>query len=132
MKFVKFAILALLLPVIFFSCSKDNNHDVALPVEGSWNGLYGYDNDPPFISYKLNVKHGGVIEELNVSGNVKGSGNWNLSGNTFTGHYQWKAPMNTVFSITATYDPATKKLTGTWGFDDSSTDGGKWEAIKSN
>lgn len=130
MKFVKFSIVALLMPVIFFSCKKDN--DTVKPVEGNWNGLYGFGIDPPSISYKLNIKHDGTIEELNASGNVKGSGTWNFNGNTLTGHYQWKAPLNTVFSIIATYDPATNKLTGTWGYDNSATDGGKWEAGKTN
>ena len=55
MKFVKFAIVALLMPAIFVSCSKDND-DVASPVEGNWSGSYGYGIDPPSISYKLNIK----------------------------------------------------------------------------
>ena len=130
MKFVKFAVIALLMPVIFVSCKKDN--DTVLPVEGTWNGLYGFGIDPPSISYKLNIKHDGTIEELSTSGNVKGSGTWSFSGNTLTGHYQWKAPMSTVFSIIATYDPATNKLTGTWGYDNDPTDGGKWESTKTN
>ncbi len=130
MKFVKFSIVALLMPVIFFSCKKDN--DTVQPVEGTWNGLYGYGIDAPSISYRLNIKHDGTIEELNAAGNSKGSGSWNFNGNTLTGHYQWKAPMNTVFSIIATYDPATKKLIGTWGYDNSATDGGKWESTKTN
>lgn len=131
MKFSRFVIVALLTPLLFISCSKDTD-DVVLPVEGSWNGSYGFGIDPPSISYKLNIKHGGVIEELNSSGQVKGSGSWNLNGNTLSGHYQWKAPMNTVFTITAVYDPATKKLTGTWGYDNSANDGGKWETTKTN
>jgi hypothetical protein len=90
------------------------------------------DNNPPSIYYRLNVKHGGAIEELNSGGLSKGSGTWNLNGNTFTAHYQWKAPLNTVFTIAATYDAASKKLVGTWGYDNSATDGGKWEATRTN
>lgn len=131
MKFVKFSIVALLMPVIFFSCEKDKN-DTVLPVEGNWNGLYGFGIDAPTISYKLNIKHDGTIEELNVSGNSKGSGTWSFNGNTLTAHYQWKAPLNTVFSIIATYDPATNKLTGTWGYDNNAADGGKWQSNKTN
>jgi hypothetical protein len=131
MKFAKFFFAALLMPLMFIACSKEKD-DVVLPVEGNWNGFYSFGIDPPTISYKLNIKHGGVIEELSASGQVKGSGNWNFNGTTLTGHYQWKSPMNTIFSISAAYDPATKKLTGTWGYDNSATDGGKWEATKSN
>lgn len=131
MKFARLALIALMMPVVFISCSKDND-EIAQPVEGKWNGLYGFDNDAPSISYKLNVKHGGVIEELNSSGQVKGSGSWNFNGNTLSAHYQWKSPLNTVYTITAVFDPATQKLTGTWGYDNSATDGGKWEATKTN
>lgn len=131
MKFAKLALITLFAPLLFASCSKDNDETVK-PVEGNWNGSYGFGIDPPAISYKLNIKHGGVIEELNISGQVKGSGSWSFNGNTLTAHYQWKAPLNTVYSITANYDPATKKLVGTWGYDNSSTDGGKWEATKAN
>ena len=128
MKFLKFAVAALLFPMFLLSCSKDN--DTASPVEGKWQGLYGNDGGVPSYLYRLNVRHGGVIEELNSAGMVKGSGSWNFSGNTFTAHYQWKAPLNTVFTIKATYDPSTNKLTGTWGFDDDATDGGTWNAGK--
>ena len=131
MKFLKIAIVALLMPVIFFSCKKDKV-DTVQPVEGNWVGLYGFGNDAPSISYKLNIKHDGIIEELNVSGQSKGDGPWSFNGNTLTAHYQWKPPMNTIFSISATYDPSTKKLTGTWGYDNSTTNGGKWESTKSN
>ena len=131
MKFLKFSIVALLMPVIFFSCNKDND-DIVYPVEGNWTGLYGFGIDAPSISYRLTIKHDGTIEELNASGNSKGSGTWNFSGNNLTAHYQWKSPMNTVFSIVATYDPATKKLTGTWGYDNSANDGGKFEVNKTN
>jgi len=132
MKFAKFAIVALLMPLIFVSCSKDKDDDAVLPVEGNWSGFYGFDNDSPAITYKLNIKHGGVIEEVNSSGQVKGTGNWNFSGNTLTAHYKWAAPLNTAYTVTAVYDAATKKLTGTWGYDNSGTDGGKWEATKAN
>jgi hypothetical protein len=130
MKSLILFVAALFMLLIFLSCKKDT--DSVLPVEGNWVGLYGNDNEVPSIFYKLNIKHGGVIEELNASGDVKGSGNWTLKGNNFTAHYQWKAPHNTFFTITARIDPNSNKLVGTWGFDNSATDGGKWEAIKEN
>jgi hypothetical protein len=131
MKFIKLSIVALILPVLFFSCKKDHT-DTTYPVEGTWSGVYGFDNDAPSILYRLNLKHGGVIEELYASGQPKGSGTWSFNGNSLSAHYQWKSPLNTIFTIVATYNPATQKLTGTWGYDNSATDGGKWEAAKSN
>lgn len=135
MKFLKFFIVALLLSTAFFSCKKDNNDDFTptpsnSAIEGKWVGKYGYQNDAPTIYFCLNVKPGGIIEELNSSGESKGSGTWSMNGNTFTAKYQWKAPLNTIFSVIATYDPATGKLSGTWGWNDNATTGGKWENSK--
>ena len=135
MKFLKFFIVALLLSTAFISCKKDNNDDFTptpsnSAIEGKWVGKYGYQNDAPTIYFCLNVKPGGIIEELNSSGESKGSGTWSMNGNTFTAKYQWKAPLNTIFSVIATYDPATGKLSGTWGWNDNATTGGKWENSK--
>ena len=130
MKFLKLCAAALFMLLIFLSCKKDA--DSILPVEGSWVGFYGNDNEVPSTFYKLNINHGGVIEELSASGEVKGSGNWTMKGNSFTAHYQWKAPHNTFFTITGQLDPNSRKLVGTWGFDNSATDGGRWEATRAN
>jgi len=136
MKFLKFFIVALLLSTAFFSCKKDNNDDDFTPpsntaVEGKYVGKYGYSSDAPTIYYCLDIKSGGVIDELSSTGSSKCvSGNWSMNGNVFTAKYQWKAPLNTIFSVKATFDPATKKLVGTWGWNDDPTTGGKWEATK--
>jgi hypothetical protein len=133
MKFLKFAIVALLLSTAFFSCSKNKDDDFKpsngnTSIEGKYVGKYGYGNEEPSISYILNVKAGGIFEELNTSGVSKCvSGNWSLNGNVFTAKYQWKAPLNSIFSVVATFDPSTGKLTGTWGYGDNATNGGKWE-----
>src|SRR5215831_16566473 len=105
MKFLTTSIVTVMTALLFLSFKKDA--DISLPVEGSWNGFYGNDNDAPSISYKLNIKHGGVIEEVSPDGLIKGTGNWSLAGNKFTAHYQWKTPLNTVFTLTATYNPIT-------------------------
>jgi hypothetical protein len=136
MKFLKFAIVALLLSTAFFSCSKDKDDDFKpsngnTAIEGKWVGTYGFGNDAPTIYYCLNVKAGGEIEELNSSGVSKCiSGTWSLNGNVFTAKYQWKAPLLTKYSVTAIFNSATGKLVGTWGYNDNATNGGKWEQTK--
>lgn len=133
MKFLKLSLLAFVLGTLLLSCSKDNDPVKVPPapgIEGKWIGAYGFDNETPHVFYSFNIKPGGVIEELNQNGNSKGSGNWTLTGTTFTAHYQWKAPLSTIFTVTATYDEATHKLTGTWGYGDSDDDGGLWELTK--
>ena len=133
MKVFKFLIVALLISAAFFtaSCSKKNSEEIPVhPLAGKWVGTYGFGNESPTIFYSFNIKSNNVIEELNPSGNSKGSGTWQLNGNTFTAQYQWKEPLNTIYSVTATYDKATGKLTGTWGYDDDPDNGGLWEQTK--
>lgn len=134
MKFLKIAAVVLFSTAIFASCKKDNDN-VQSPgpssgIEGKWMGNYGHDGEMPSIVYRFNIKNGGIIEELNASDLVKGSGTWSLNGNTFYAHYQWKAPLLTIFTVTGTYNSSSKKLSGTWGYDDDATNGGMWEMTK--
>ena len=134
MKFLRLSMLALLMTATLFTCKKDkdsiDNKNPNPGVQGNWVGTYGFGNEAPSIYYRFNIQSNGVIEELNSSGNSKGSGTWNLNGTNFTATYQWKAPYNTVFTVAATYNEATHKLTGTWGYDNNATNGGKWEQTK--
>jgi hypothetical protein len=132
MKFLKLPILALFLSAVFFSCKKDSDSvpQPAPGIAGDWIGKYGFGNETPAIYFRFNIKSNGEIEELNSSGNSKGGGTWNLNGTTFTATYQWKAPLNTKYKVAATYDAATNKLSGTWGYDNNATNGGLWEQTK--
>lgn len=136
MKAVKLSIIALLsMSALFVACSKSNDSTPPpVPtdtIEGVWQGKYGYGNEAPSISYIFNIKPGGVIEELNTSGNSKGSGTWTLVGTEFTAHYQWKAPLLTTFSVKATFNKSTGKLSsGVWGYDNNNNNGGKWDMTK--
>jgi hypothetical protein len=134
MKFIKLSILTLLTSVVLLSCSKNSDdvipHNPAPGISGDWIGKYGFGNETPAVYFRFNIQADGKIDELNSSGNSKGGGTWELNGASFTAHYQWKAPMNTIFSVAATYNEATHKLTGTWGYDNSTTNGGLWEQTK--
>lgn len=139
MKTLKHSALALLIvSTLFVACKKDNDTPVepnGTPGEfsaGVWQGKYGFGNETPNVTYIFNIKAGGVIEELNSQGNSKGDGTWALNGTTFTAQYQWKSPYFTKYKVVATYDKTTGKLTGTWGYDNSTTDGGKWNMTKKN
>jgi hypothetical protein len=134
MKLLKFSIVALLMSVAFFSCKKDSDdiisHNPAPGIQGNWVGKYGFGNETPGIYYRFSVQAGGLIDELNSSGVSKGGGTWTLNGTTFTAQYQWKAPMNTIYKVVATYNEAAHKLSGTWGYGNSSPNGGLWEQTK--
>jgi hypothetical protein len=134
MKFLKSSVLTLLLSATLFSCSKNSDDVVpnqpAPGIQGDWVGKYGFGNETPGVYFRFSIQAGGVIDELNASGASKGGGTWQLNGTSFTAHYQWKAPLNTVYSVAATYNEATHKLTGTWGYENSTTNGGLWEQTK--
>ena len=131
-KLLRLVTVMLLLGSTFASCNKDNDVEPpAFSVEGVYTGKYGFGNDAPDTEQKYNIKAGGVFQEIGInSGAVVGEGAWQMNGNTLTATYTivW-SPFN-KYSISATFDPATGKLTGTWGSDNNATDGGKIEMIK--
>ena len=122
----------LLSATAFFSCSKEDEGTPTDTVEGKWVGTYGFGSENPDIFFSFNIKPGGVIEELNKNGGVKGTGTWQLTGDDFSATYDWGAPYYTTYTVSATFDKAHGKLKGFWGYDDSDADGGKWEMEKSN
>ena len=131
-KFLRLMTIMLFAGLTFVSCNKDNDvKPPVLSVEGFYAGKYGFGNDTPDTEQKYNIKAGGVFQEIGVnSGNVVGEGVWQMNGNTLTATYTivW-SPYN-KYSVSATFDPATGKLTGTWGSDNNATDGGKIEMTK--
>lgn len=129
MKFFKYLVVSLLIGTAFFSFSscKKNSDNINHPLEGKWVGSYGFGNETPHAFFSFNIKPGGVIEELSQSGESKGDGTWSINGTTFSATYQWDAPLNTIYSVVAVYDASKGKLTGSWGYNSSSTNGGFWE-----
>ena len=117
---------------LFIACSK--NSDVpytAETMQGKWIGNYGFDNDAPTHFFSIQIKPGGVIQELNSSGVAKGAGTWKLEGNTIKG--TWKmlfAPYN-EYSLSVSVN-GNGQMVGTWGYDKDPADGGKVLMSKAN
>jgi len=130
MKILKIALFALLFTTAFIACKKDNDHASA-PVEGLFVGKYGFGNESPDTEYKLNVKPGGVFQEIGVnSGAPTGQGNWQFNGNTLTATYTMLFSPYNKYSVSATFNSSTGKLVGTWGYDNNPSDGGKIDMTK--
>ena len=131
-KLWKFMMIILLGGFTFVSCKKDHvDPPATFSVEGVYTGKYGFGNDVPDTDQKYSIKPGGVFQEIGInSGTVVGEGTWQMNGTTLTATYTivW-APFST-YSISATFDPATGKLTGTWGNDGNFSDGGKIDMAK--
>jgi len=137
MKFLKTIAFVLMLGTAFMACKKDSESTptpTPTPsngIEGKYTGQYGFEGDGLTDPFILNIKSGGVFQEIGVhSGAPTGQGTWQLNGNKFTANYKMLfAPYN-EYSVALTYDAANKKLIGTWGFDKSTTDGGPLEVKK--
>lgn len=131
MKFFKVLAFVVMLGTAFMACKKDSDSTPAPApsgIEGKYTGKYGFEGDGLTDPFILNIKAGGIFQEIGTnSGAPTGQGTWQLNGNKFTANYKMLfAPYN-EYSVSLTYDAANKKLTGTWGFDKSTTDGGPLE-----
>ena len=132
-KILKSIPLLMLAVFTFVSCKKDN--DIPAPatvaIEGLYAGKYGFDNEIPDTDQKYKIKAGGIFQEISIhNGSVVGQGSWLLNGSTLTATYTMVFSPYSKYSISATFNASTNKLTGTWGSDNSNTDGGKIDMTK--
>jgi len=129
MRSLKSFALLLILSTAFLACKKDkdesSNQAGSESFMGKWTGTYGFDNDFPGYFFSLNIKSDGVIQELNSSGVAKGEGTWTMQGSALKGVYKMKFSPYNEYSVIATFNPATGKIEGTWGYDNNGADGGK-------
>lgn len=133
MKFMKGACMALVM-LLTFACSKSTDKPAAATtIEGVWTGKYGTGNNKPSSFYSFNIKAGGVIEELDANGAVKGKGTWKLDNNKILmASYNYLPPANAKFSVIGAFNAGDGRILGNWGYGESVTDGGSWEMTKKN
>ena len=132
MKIVKIITAALIFATGMMSCKKDHeNKPNTVTIEGHWEGTYVNDASGNTFYYSFNIKSGGVIEEINSSGQKIGEGTWTLDNNNIlTAHYNWLPPSNSSYSVIAAFYPNTSKLLGDWGYGANATNGGTFEMTK--
>lgn len=118
---------------LFTSCKKDDvtPQPAVVSIEGMYAAKYGFDGDVPDTPEKYNIKAGGIFQQISINnGSVVGTGTWQLNGKKFTAtHTSIFAPFNKN-SISAAFNTATGKIVGTWGWETSTTDGGKIDMTK--
>ncbi len=114
MKILKSALVVLMLSAAFVACKKDDvqPQQPAFSIEGTWEGKIASGSAIPYGQYALNIKPGGGLQRVNKSGSVSASGTWQLSGNSFSGNYNYAS--GTVVTFSATVDKAQKKISGSW------------------
>jgi len=128
MKIWKIAMMLLVsLAGSFVACKKDNVNPPFV-IEGKWDGKLGTAPNTPNSFFGIQIKPGGVLERLNSSGTVTGTGTWQLAGNQFSGTYTFTS--GTVVEITGTVDKGSNKVSGNW--ENSGNEFGTWYASKTN
>jgi hypothetical protein len=131
MKFLRIAFVAVTM-MLAVACSKNSDKPVSANIEGTWVGKYGTGNNKPGSFFSFNIKAGGVIEEIDVNGLVKGKGTWKLENNILSASYTWLPPSSTKFGVLGAFDASKGQILGNWGYGASVTDGGLWEMTKKN
>jgi len=131
MKISKIILLAAVALTGFVSCKKDND-DVSkqTTIEGLWVGTYVNNASGNNFFYSFNIKAGGVIEEINSSGQSLGQGTWKLENDILTATYQWTG--GSKYSVLAAFYKDKGQLLGDWGYGSNTTNGGTWQMTKSN
>ena len=112
------------------SCKKEHANKNLSTIEGKWVGSYVNDASGNTFYYSFNIKPGGIIEELNSSGQLVGSGNWELSNDILSAYYNYLPPSNSSYSVIGAFDKNSGKLAGDWGYGNNATNGGTWEMTK--
>ena len=112
MKFLRIAIVTLLVSTVFVACKKDDATIPSFKMEGTWDGKIGQNAEVPSGQFKLNIKAGGNIERISSNGSVSATGSWNEEDGSFTAIYFYSN--GTVVDLTGTIDKTKNKLTGTW------------------
>lgn len=130
MKISKIILIALVALTGFASCKKDKVEAKATSIEGRWVGTYVNDASGNSFYYSFNIKPGGIIEELNSSGQKLGQGTWEFENNILTAHYSWTS--GSKYSVIAAFYKEDGKLLGDWGYGDNTTNGGTWVMHKQN
>lgn len=131
MNFLRIALVAVTM-VLAVACSKNNDKHVSTTIEGVWVGKYGTGSNNPSSFFSFNIKAGGIIEEIDTNGQVKGTGTWKLENNVLYASYTWLPPSSTKFSVLGAFDASKGEIVGDWGYGSNATNGGLWDMTKKN
>jgi len=132
MKISRIILVAAVALTGFISCKKDKD-DVSskqTTIEGVWVGTYVNNASGNSFFYSFNIKPGGIIEEINPSGQKIGQGTWELENDILSAHYQWTS--GSKYSVIGAFYKEQGKLLGDWGYGTSATNGGTWQMTKNN
>jgi hypothetical protein len=137
MRTFKIVVMALLFSTAFTACKKEKDEIIAPQAKelittdnpailGIWEGMYTTPTktSPVYLGFK--VKPGGVLELLDMSHQVTGSGKWTLEGAIFKADYTIDA-LQKSYSVIGTLDAI--HIDGVWK-DQPYQNSGYWSVNK--
>lgn len=93
-------------------------------ITGTWTGSWGYGENSTTNNWLYQFNNDGTMKVLSPDGVTQANGNYTFINNVLSVTYNYTG--GGAYSISGTYDANTGTLTGTWGRNYSTTDGGKW------
>lgn len=93
--------------------------------KGYWKGKYGTGTSLPTYDYTMVLEEDGkftVASNSTIFGSSPATGTYTISGNIFKGTYMYL--FGGQYSCKGTFNAATKRITGTWGYGTSVVNGG--------
>lgn len=120
MKILKSILFAALLIGGLASCGKEDDNAAII---GTWEGTWGFDLDEPTYYEKWEIKKGGEMVAFNSNGGKMATGSWKVEGFNFKAEYTTETSHNT-YLFSGLYSDVGEEITGNWGAEPSSTDGG--------
>lgn len=112
MKTFRYLTIAIFFCTVLVACKKDNEVTQSYKFEAGWSGKLGENKSTPDGLFVFVIKPGNIIERINSSGQISGSGPWAISGNTFTASYT--AGNGIRVDLKADLSVSENKISGTW------------------
>jgi len=124
------AICGLLLTGLF-SCTKEKEavYDPIDEMYETYTGKQGAGVEDPANYLQLKLEDHGSLLSFNSHKALPGSGSWEISGNRFRGSFR-QGDNNMTVTLEGTYDPASHKISGSWGYGEFPIGGGSFYVVK--
>ena len=127
MKIFRTLLLMALLGASLTACQKDD--EVVSPMAGTWEGLWGFDQDAPSNYERWEFKNNGALFAYGYSGDLYAKGKFEVDGVVFTMEYTSEGSGN-KYKFKGDYDETNHTISGTWGLSPSYTNRGLFEMTK--
>lgn len=146
MQNLKFIVLVILFYLLLASCKKNNDVTVntiqqtARPassqqliaesfIKGVWEGTYIPSTKSESLFLSFDIKPAGVLNVLNDSTQIIGTGTWALNDTIFNAYYIIFSTQH-VQSVSGELHVNTNNLGGNWQYNNTYEDGGTWNMNK--